>query len=136
MGEKIQMFLAAIGVSVIVFVIMFRVYGIAKATIPRLTIVAEKTETVEAVITDAKRHGGNTTFVPAGKGIIVPCHHPEWYSITVSYNDKEYTVKSEDEDAYDEYKTKIGETVSAELVTKERKDGSVTTEITSIIAKE
>lgn len=136
MGEKIQMFLTAIGVSVIVFVIMFGVYGIAKATIPRLTIVAEKTETVEAVITDAKRHGGNTTFVPAGKGIIVPVRHREWYTITVSYDNEKYSVTSNDEDSYDEYKTKIGETVSAELVTKERKDGSVTTEITSITAKE
>lgn len=45
-------------------------------------------------------------------------------------------VTSDDEDAYDEYRDKIGETVSAELVTKKREDGSVTTEITSITLKE
>lgn len=128
MGEKIQCFLTAIGIAIIAIVLVIE--GV------NLTIVAEKTETVEAVITDAKRHGGNTTFVPAGKGVIVPCHHPEWYTVTVLYNGEQYDVKSYDEDSYDEYKTKIGETVSAELVTKERKDGSVTTEITSITAKE
>lgn len=62
--------------------------------------------------------------------------HREWYSITVLYNDEEYDVKSYNEDSYDEYKTKIGETISAKLVTKERKDGSVTTEIASITLKE
>lgn len=105
------------------------------AAIPHLTVVDEKTQTVEAVITDASRHGGNTSLIYTGK-VLVPVRHREWYEITVSYNDKKYSVTSDDEDAYDEYRDKIGETVSAELVTKERKDGSVTTEITSITLKE
>ena len=131
MVEKIQMILASIIVSIVIFIVIFSVCTIT----PHMTVVDEKTKTVEAVITDANRHGGNTTLIYTGK-VLVPVRHREWYTITVLYNDEEYEVKSYDEDSYDEYKTKIGETVSAELVTKERKDGSVTTEITSITLKE
>lgn len=131
MGEKILKVSAGIAVFLTIFIAVFSVY----TTIPHLTVVDEKTKTVEAVITDASRHGGNTTFMYTGK-VLVPVRHREWYTITVLYNDEEYEVKSYNEDSYDEYKTKIGETVSAELVTKEHKDGSVTTEITSITLKE
>lgn len=131
MLEKIQMILAGIIVSIVIFITIFSVCTI----IPHMTVVGEKTKTVEAVITDASRRGGNTSLIYTGK-ILVPVRHREWYEITVSYNDKKYSVTSDDEDAYDEYRDKIGETVSAELVTKKRKDGSVTTEITSITLKE
>ena len=131
MLEKIQMILASIIVSIVIFIAIFSVCTIT----PHMTVVDEKTKTVEAVITDASRHGGNTSLIYTGK-VLVPVRHREWYEITVSYNDKKYSVTSDDEDAYDEYRDKIGETVSAELVTKKRKDGSVTTEITIITLKE
>lgn len=131
MIEKLSCFLAVIAVVII----LGTTVSVMSVTIPHLTVVDEKTQTVEAVITDASRHGGNTSLIYTGK-VLVPVRHREWYTITVLYNDEEYEVESYDEDSYDEYKTKIGETVSAELVTKERKDGSVTTEITSITLKE
>lgn len=131
MLEKIQMILASIIVSIAIFITIFSVCTITT----HMTVVDEKTKTVEAVITDASRHGGNTSLIYTGR-ILVPVRHREWYEIIVSYNNKKYSVTSDDEDAYDEYRDKIGETVSAELVTKKRKDGSVTTEITSITAKE
>lgn len=131
MIEKLSCFLAVIAVVII----LGTTVSVMSTAIPYLTVVDEKTQTVEAVITDASRHGGNMSLIYTGKGF-VPLRHREWYEITVSYDNEKYSVTSYDEDSYDEYKTKIGETVSAELVTKERKDGSVTTEITSITAKE
>lgn len=131
MLEKIQMILASIIVSIAIFITIFSVCTITT----HMTVVDEKTKTVEAVITDASRHGGNTSLIYTSK-ILVPVRHREWYEIIVSYNNKKYSVTSDDEDAYDEYRDKIGETVSAELVTKKRMDGSVTTEITSITLKE
>lgn len=131
MIEKLYCFLAVIAVAII----LGTTVSVMSATISYQTVVDEKTKTVEAVITDASRHGGNTSLIYTGK-VLVPVRHREWYEITVSYDNEKYSVTSYDEDSYDEYKTKIGETVSAELVTKERKDGSVTTEITSITAKE
>lgn len=132
MLEKIQMILASIIVSIVIFITIFSVCTIITT---HMMVVDEKTKTVEAVITDASRHGGNTSLIYTGR-ILVPVRHREWYEIIVSYNNKKYSVTSDDEDAYDEYRDKIGETVSAELVTKKRKDGSVTTEITSITLKE
>lgn len=131
MIEKLSCFLAVIAVVII----LGTTVSVMSAAISYQTVVDEKTKTVEAVITDASRHGGNTSLIYTGK-CFVPLRHREWYEITVSYDNEKYSVTSNDEDSYDEYKTKIGETVSAELVTKERKDGSVTTEITSITAKE
>lgn len=113
MLEKIQMILASIIVSIAIFITIFSVCTITT----HMTVVDEKTKTVEAVITDASRHGGNTSLIYTGK-ILVPVRHREWYEIIVSYNNKKYSVTSDDEDAYDEYRDKIGETVSAELVTK------------------
>lgn len=132
MLEKIQMILASIIISIVIFITIFSVCTIITT---HMMVVDEKTKTVEAVITDASRHGGNTSLIYTGR-ILVPVRHREWYEIIVSYNNKKYSVTSDDEDAYDEYRDKIGETVSAELVTKKRKDGSVTTEITSITLKE
>ena len=55
MLEKIQMILASIIVSIAIFITIFSVCTITT----HMTVVDEKTKTVEAVITDASRHGGN-----------------------------------------------------------------------------
>lgn len=117
MKQKNRIF-AVLLIAVLVFVLV----GCAKC-------VSTEYENVEVTIVD-KHHsamwlqpmivGKVTTFIT----------HPAVWEITVEYNGVEYTI--EDEDTYNKYEDKIGQTTIGELEIKTYDDGTVEYDIVSL----
>lgn len=86
-------------------------------------------ENVEVVVVDedytamwlqSVKCGGATTLIT----------HPARYEITVEYNGAKYTL--DDEDTYEKYKNKIGQTVNGTMEVKTYDDGTVKYDIWSL----
>lgn len=84
-------------------------------------LVDTKTQEVEATVTDIYHRGAWTQMVWTGK-VMIPIAHPAKYEVTFTYENVTLTV--DDEDLYDYYKDKIGETIKCILITEYYDDGS------------
>lgn len=90
------------------FTLAFSVIGIAFAFVTAAymfmnhTIVSSETTTVAAVVVDTNYQKAYITPIRSGKTfIMVP--HPERYTVTVRYEDKDYCINT-DEATYNKYK--------------------------------
>jgi len=84
--------------------------------------ISTEQKTVEVIIVDEYHRSSYMTPMSAGK-VIIMHRHPAVYQITVKYNDTEYTI--DEEDTYNRYKNKIGETTTGTLEIRTYEDGSV-----------
>ena len=106
----------------LLIVLIFSLVGCAKC-------ISTEYENVEVTIVDKYYSamwlqpmivGNVTTFIT----------HPAVWKITVEYNGVEYTI--EDENTYNKYKGKIGQTTIGELEIKTYDDGTVEYDIVSL----
>lgn len=91
----------------------------------------ESTEdsTVQVKIVDEYHHGSYITSVYTGKSFMcIP--HPAVYRITVEYNGEQYYLT--DEESYELYHDKIGETADALFRTTKWDNGNVTYDIVGL----
>ena len=91
----------------------------------------ESTEdsTVQVKVVDEYHHGSYITSVYTGKSFMcIP--YPAVYRITVEYNGEQYYLT--DEESYELYHDKIGETADALLRTTKWDNGNVTYDIVGL----
>lgn len=103
-------------------VLIFSLVGCAK-------LVSTEYENVEVTIVDEYHRAMWLQPVIAGK-VTTYITHPAVWEIIVEYNDVEYTI--DDEDTYNKYKDKIGQTTIGELEIKTYDDGTVRNNIVSL----
>lgn len=86
-------------------------------------------ETVDVKIVDEYYRGPWTQMVMSGK-VLVPVHHAAVYRISVQYDGKWYDVGGMD--IYNQYKDRIGETVTATMEIRTFTDDTVKRNIISL----
>lgn len=79
-------------------------------------------KTVEVEIVNEYYKKSYTTYLWTGQAGL-PKKHPAIYEITVKYNGEEYTFN--DEDTYNKYKDKVGQTTTGTLEIRTYDNGSV-----------
>ena len=84
-------------------------------------LICTETQKVEATIIDVYYSGAWTQTIFTGKTIII-IPHPARYEITFTYNNVALTV--DDEEIYNRYKDKIGDTAECILITEYYDSGS------------
>lgn len=109
-------------VLLLLVILIFSLGGCAKC-------ISTEYENVEVTIVDKyyKAMWMQPIFTGKTGGMIT---HPAVYSITVEYNDIEYTINGSD--TYNKYKDKIGQTAIGELEIKTYDDGTVEYDIVSL----
>lgn len=103
-------------------VLIFSLVGCAK-------LVSTEYENVEVTIVDEYHRGTWLQPMIVGK-VTTFITHPAVWEIIVEYNGVEYTI--DDEDTYNKYEDKIGQTTIGELEIKTYDDGTVRNNIVSL----
>lgn len=107
---------------VVIICLVFLLVGCAK-------VVNTEYESVEVNIVDIHHRAMWLQPMKAGK-VTTFITHPAVYEITVEYNNVEYTI--DDQDIYDRYKDKIGQTAIGTLEIRTYDDGTVRYNITEL----
>ena len=115
------------GVLMFAALVLCGVFVVALISGPKC--ISTEQETVEVIIVDEYHRSSYMTPMSAGK-VIIMHRHPAVYQITVKYNDTEYTI--DDEDTYNRYKNRIGETTTGTLEIRTYEDGSVRYDIVAL----
>jgi hypothetical protein len=92
-------------------------------------LVNTEYENVEVCVVDICHRGMWLQPVRAGK-VTTFITHPDEYEVTVEYNGVSYTI--DDEDTYNRYKGKIGQTAIGTLEIRTYDDGTVKYDITEL----
>lgn len=92
-------------------------------------LVNTEYENVEVCVVDICHRAMWLQPVRAGK-VTTFITHPAEYEVTVEYNNVNYTI--DDEDTYNRYKDKIGQTTTGTLEIRTYDDGSVKYDITEL----
>lgn len=107
---------------VVIICLVFLLVGCAK-------VVNTEYESVEVNIVDIHHRAMWLQPMKAGK-VTTFITHPAVYEITVEYNNVEYTI--DDQDAYNRYKDKLGQSTIGTLEIRTYDDGTVRYNITEL----